>query len=101
MENIYLNTNDVLSVDNRNGWVVLTDTTFKVDAFIAKMKSSVQGHQTPTNELFEQGISCEMLRPGANWQKGKFKIRLEFCPAKPESPLDDIRQAIKEAEILE
>lgn len=101
MENIYLNENDVLSVDNSSGWVVTNNTTFKVDAFIAQMKSSVQGHEKPKNELFEQGISCEMLRPGANWQKGKVKIRLEFCPDQPESPLDDIRQAINQAEILE
>lgn len=99
MEIFYLNENDVLSVDNRNGWVVLTDTTFKVGAFVAKMKSQVQGDQKPTKELFDRGVSCEVLRPGANWQKGKVRIRLEFCPDEPESPLDDIRQTIKEAEI--
>ena len=39
MENIfYLNENDVLSVDkDSNGWVVVTDTTFKVSAFLAKV----------------------------------------------------------------
>lgn len=100
MENIfYLYENDVLSVDKRNGWVVVTDTTFKVGAFVAAMKSHVQGNEKPRNELFEQGVSCEVLRPGANWQKGKVRIRFEFCPDEPESPLDDIRQTIKEAEI--
>ena len=49
--------------------------------------------------MFDRGLSCEVLRPGANWQKGKVRIRLEFCPDEPESPLDDIRQTIKEAEI--
>lgn len=102
MENIfYLNENDVLSVDKDcNGWVVVTDTTFKVGAFVAKMKSYVQGSEKLKNELFERGVSYEVLRPGANWQKGKVRIRLEFCPDEPESPLDDIRQTIKEAEIL-
>lgn len=65
-----------------------------MDAFLAQMKSSVQGNEKPKNELFEQGISCEMLRPGANWQKGKVKIRLEFCPDELVSPLDDIRHSI-------
>lgn len=101
MENIfYLNENDVLSVDkDSNGWVVVTDTTFKVSAFLAKVKSNVQGDGKARNELFDRGLSCEVLRPGANWQKGKVRIRLEFCPDEPESPLDDIRQTIKEAEI--
>lgn len=81
MENIYLNENDVLFVDNRSGWVVTNNTTFKVDAFIAQMKSSVQGNEKPKNELFEQGISCE-LRPGANWQKGKVKIRARVLSCK-------------------
>lgn len=97
METFYLNKNDVLSTDKSNGWVVIRDTTFKVDAFLAQMKSSVPGDsQTLNNELFEQGISCEMLRPGANWQKGKVRIRLEFCPDEPVSPLDDIRHSILE-----
>ena len=63
MESFYLNENDALSIDKSNGWVVIRDTTFKVDAFLAQMKSFVQGNsQTLKNELFEQGISCEMLR---------------------------------------
>lgn len=39
-----------------------------------------------------------MLRPGTNWQKGKVRIRLEFCPDELESPLNEIRQTLKEAE---
>lgn len=51
MEKIYLNQNDVLSVDNPINWVVLTDTTFKVGAFLAKMKSSVQGDEKPFERI--------------------------------------------------
>lgn len=100
MENrVCLNDHDVLFVDkNKNGWVVIGDPTFKVDTFMATIKSCLQGNQNPKQELFEQGISCEVLRPGAKWQKGKVRITLEFCPDEPESPLDDIRQAIKQAE---
>lgn len=49
---------------------------------------------------FREGVDCEMLQPNSNWQKGKLKIRisLEFCPDRPESPLDDIRQQIKALE---
>ena len=100
MDIFYLNENDVLSLDKEcSGWVVVSDTTFKVSAFLAKVKSNVQGDGKARNELFDRGLSCEVLRPGANWQKGKVRIRLEFCPDEPESPLDDIRQTIKEAEI--
>lgn len=48
-------------------------------------------------------IDCEVLRLGARgWQKGKVRINLEFCPdqpSEPPSPLDDIRQTLKQAEI--
>ncbi|MES1025673.1 KGK domain-containing protein [Gloeocapsa sp. BRSZ] len=33
-----------------------------------------------------QGVDCEILKPGKNWQKGKVKLKLilEFCPELPE-----------------
>jgi hypothetical protein len=62
---------------------------------------------------FREGKDCEILRIGSNgWQKGKLRIKvsLEFCPDEPEveeivaneeivpteSPLDDLRQIMKE-----
>ena len=62
---------------------------------------------------FGEGKDCEILRIGANgWQKGKLRIKvsMEFCPDEPEveetvaneeivpteSPLDDLRQMMKE-----
>lgn len=72
------------------------------------------GISSPAN-LFFKGIDCEVLKIGTNgWQKGKLRIKVtfEFCPdepeitetmvsnepetSKPDSPLDDIRQMIKE-----
>lgn len=57
-----------------------------------------------------KGVSCEVLKPGKNWQKGKarIKVTLEFCPDEPEieesseikvpeSPLDDLRRQINDA----
>lgn len=58
----------------------------------------------------EQGRQCEILRTlGGGWQKGRFRIRLEFIPDnpeaflkpsspeddKPQSPLDDLRSTLK------
>lgn len=62
-----------------------------------------------------EGVDCEILQIGAKgWQKGKLRIRVtvDFCPDEPdveeiqasdkpkiaqsESPLDDIRQMMKE-----
>lgn len=60
-------------------------------------------HATNEAILFTEGIECEVLRLGAKeWQKGKLRINLEFCPnqpSEPESALDDIRQTLKQAEI--
>ncbi len=59
--------------------------------------------------FFIQGIDCEVLQPGKNWKKGKFKIKiaLEFQPDEPEieaipenttseSSLDDIRRKLNQ-----
>lgn len=67
------------------------------------------------SKWFSEGKDCEILRIGANgWQKGKLKLNvsLEFYPDEPEveetpvskeselqpptSPLDDLRQMMKE-----
>lgn len=51
---------------------------------------------------FKQGGECEILKAGSQgWQKGKIKINvsLEFIPDEPEvieSPLDDVRQELKQ-----
>ncbi|AFY46505.1 KGK domain protein [Nostoc sp. PCC 7524] len=56
------------------------------------------------NQWFNQGIDCEILKPGSQgWQTGKLKIKvtLEFIPdqpniPEPESPLDDLRRMMNE-----
>lgn len=56
------------------------------------------------NQWFNQGINCEILKPGSQgWQTGKLKIKviLEFIPDQPnitelESPLDDLRRMMND-----
>lgn len=50
--------------------------------------------QDEREAFFDKGVDCRLLKPGADWQKGKLKISVEFIPDDIDSPLDDIRQAI-------
>ncbi len=60
--------------------------------------------KTYYNKWLDEGIMCEVLKIGATeWQKGKIRIQVtvEFIAdepemQKPESPLDEIRQAINQ-----
>ncbi len=62
--------------------------------------------KTYYNSWLGEGVKCEVLKLGANdWQSGKIHIRVnvEFIPdepeiQEPESPLDDIRQAMSQVE---
>jgi hypothetical protein len=62
---------------------------------------------TNNNQLFIEGIDCEVLNPGKTWQKGKVKLKmiLEFQADEPEieatqentgseSSLDEIRRKL-------
>lgn len=76
-----------------------------VEAIAQQLLSQEEAH------LFSKGMTCEVLKFGErNWQKGKIRVSLEFCPdeaklldlseksnetiPQPESPLDDIRRTI-------
>jgi len=88
-------------------------STFRMDNFLAKIKQAFSGvSEEELRSLFDEGVDCEILKPGASWQKGKIRLHLEFCsdalelseiPAdnalessQPESPLADIRQMVTE-----
>ncbi|MCT7957368.1 KGK domain-containing protein [Laspinema palackyanum] len=46
-------------------------------------------------QVFIDGFECKVLQPGKEWQTGKIRINVEFCPddpTEPDSPLDDIRK---------
>ncbi len=98
-ESSNLDKNDVLSVDTvQHGWVVFQDKTFKAGDFITALNHYLQGAGRATEMLLGEGLPCEVLKPCSNWQKGKIKLRLEFCPDEPISPLDDIRQRLQASE---
>jgi len=98
-EPLNLDKNDVLSVDTaQHGWVVIQNKTFKVAEFNAALNRVLQGVDTAKAMLSGEGLPCEVLKPCSNWQKGKVKLRLEFCPDEPISPLDDIRQSLQASE---
>lgn len=77
-----------------------TDQTFTVNEFIGWVCNALQDW---SEEIFTEGIECEMLKPGAKgWQRGKVRLTLEFSPDEPEvgqeeSGLDDIRRQINQA----
>lgn len=97
-ESSNLDKNDVLSVDTtEHGWVVIQYKTFKAGDFITELNRYLQGGGTAKAMLLGEGLPCEVLKPCSNWQKGKVKLHLEFCPDEPISPLDDIRQSLQES----
>jgi len=55
--------------------------TFKVSEFLTIMQSKLE-----EENIFGEGIECELLSPGQSWQKGKFRLRLEFLG---EDAIDD------------
>ncbi|MGC9524570.1 MAG: KGK domain-containing protein [Limnospira sp.] len=50
--------------------------TFKVSEFLTLMQSKLEEEQ-----IFGEGIECELLSPNQPWQTGKFRLRLEFLGA--------------------
>ncbi|MBD2039764.1 KGK domain-containing protein [Microcoleus sp. FACHB-672] len=106
-----LDREDVVSIYSDQ--ILLTNRTFTISEFIAAILPLVKGQYSSSNwtekkeSWFGKGIDCKILQPGKNWQKGKVRITLEFCPETVEveetqasepaaseesSPLDEIRQ---------
>ncbi len=71
-----LNIDDVLSTSASN---IMFQCTFKIGEFMAIIKEKLGEEEN----FFTEGVDCEILRPGKNWQKGKVKMRLEFYPDEP------------------
>jgi hypothetical protein len=110
-----LDIEDVISVYEGN--IFIGSKTFTVDEFMAAMRQSNKnylGEATDEKQKwFSGGLDCKLLKPGAKtWQRGKVRIRLEFCPedlevtpeskSNPEqngsiSPLDDLRKLTDKA----
>jgi hypothetical protein len=102
----------VVSIENSQVRVLVHEPMFKVGKLTQAMKFKIletsssewnASHTAPKRKWLDDGVECEILKPGNNWQKGKvrIKISLEFCPdeaLEPPSPLDDIRRSLKAAD---
>ena len=108
-----LKLNEVISLDSESFRNLEVSSTLKVPELFEAFKEYV-GDVTEAT-LFDEGMECEVLKLGAsNWQKGKIRFTIEFCPDEPEvaeklvdnnleiipemSPLDDLRQQLKQIE---
>lgn len=72
MENevISLNQDDVLST---SASLLMFQCTFKVSEYITMILTRLE-----SENLFEDGLECQLLRPGDYWRKGRIKLHLEF-----------------------
>ena len=87
---IFLKEDDVLSAP---GSALMYQCTFKVSEFTTIMQSRLVEDQ-----LFSDGMDCEVLSAGKSWIKGKLKMRLEFCPEQDLSEQKALPAASEESE---
>ncbi len=73
---IFLKEDDVLSAPAS---ALMYQCTFKVSEFMTIMQSKLL-----EQNLFSDGMDCEVLSAGKNWTKGKLRMRLEFYPVESE-----------------
>lgn len=87
--NKFINSEEVISLNNRDDNVLLGHHTYKAEEFLQRLGEHIDCHKI--DKWIDKGVPCKMLSPNQQWQKGKIKICLEFIPDKSESILDDIR----------
>ncbi len=73
------------------GRVLMSNPTFKVGEFLDALAQAISDREddwSDENEgWFGEGLECEALRFGTRgWQRGRVRIRLEFCPDKEPAP---------------
>jgi KGK domain len=102
-----LSEDDVITIQSKDFGL---ETMSKISRLFQALENWARCNNTnkgsETQWFMEQGFPCEILRTvGGGWQKGRFRIRLEFIPdnpeaffknsspedEKPQSPLDDLR----------
>jgi hypothetical protein len=76
------------------GRVLMANPTFKVGEFIDALAQAISDREADwadENEgWFGEGLECEALRFSTRgWQRGRVRIRLEFCPDNREPKLLD------------
>ena len=97
MDNEYglLSEDEVLYV--RSGRILMSNPTFKVIEFLDSLAQLVSEQEREWSDEREgwftaEGQSCEVLRfDGQGWQRGRVRIRLEFCPEQPPKLLRESR----------
>jgi len=97
MDNEYglLSEDEVLYV--RSGRILMSNPTFKVIEFLDSLAQLVSEQEREWSDeregwFTDQGQSCEVLRfDGQGWQRGRVRIRLEFCPERPPKLLRESR----------
>lgn len=73
----------------RSGRVLMSNPTFKVSEFLDALAQLVSEQEDEWSDEREgwftaRGQGCEVLRFGnQGWQRGRVRIRLEFCPERP------------------
>lgn len=80
-----LDGNEVLYI--RDGRILMSNPTFKVSEFLDALAQTISDREDDWPEekeaWFAEGLNCEVLRFGTmGWQRGKVRIRIEFCPQK-------------------
>jgi hypothetical protein len=73
------------------GRVLMTNPTFKVGEFLDALAQAISDREddwVEENEgWFGEGLECEALRFGnRGWQRGRVRLRLEFCPDQEPAP---------------
>lgn len=90
-----LQANDVVSMAKRTALIV-DDTTFKVEQLIEQL-IDYAGASNGKENWFSDGADCEVMQVNkGQWQKGKIRISIQFCPESPDSDpeLDRLRQSL-------
>ncbi|MBE9199079.1 MULTISPECIES: KGK domain-containing protein [unclassified Nodularia (in: cyanobacteria)] len=77
---------DVVNLDRKRN--IATGPTSQ----IGEIKKAIQ-LRFPGYEFWisDDGFECELLREGGKWQVGRIRLKLEFIPDEPDSPLDELR----------
>lgn len=96
MSNRFSADHDDVIVLEEAGQHLINHRTFTVGEFLAQLAGRIHTQTAEKAKWIGDGLACQKLAPGQNWQSGKVRVCLEFIPDEPESPLDEIRREIQE-----
>lgn len=90
-----LSEDEVLFV--RASRILMSNPTFKVSEFLDALAQLISEQEEMWSEeqegwFTDRGATCEVLRfSNQGWQRGRIRIRLEFCPERPPKLLRESR----------